>query len=502
MAVPATEHLNGQGERILVYATAVQHPDGSVTYHAPAPAIYQPMHYPPPPVTHPAHLPATGRPANVSHRTARRGGAAGDRQPESSQRIGRPESLRRQGSQSFSRPPMAEPDDTVFNAVPPRASKGAASSSKTPTTPSKKRKRQERRESESDEEAAKVLLAISASPARPAGAATMPTERPGRTSGSRDSSADKQTAGAAESAPAAYGEVPGAKDLVEEDRTPVRPYNGPSLGAHGRKATTTISGSAGGLWAASVRRKSISEQRPPPEPTDPLEPPSLRKSHPAFSSGSRHERESEPLTPGELDPPVEIVTVQRNTAAAQAPAYRDVQDPFAHRQSQTDAVLSSPLAYSKSALAAQAPNVLHQTSSLRSQTGLSTLAVAARLTTPARGSHIPVEGSVSRSNGRGGIGFGDSPAGLFGFNPFSSPSGPGELTQKLGLAPTPANVPESPGWLDVVRETPVALRAAKRQHAKKPSEGSSSENSDKERAQLHRSRPAAGEGALEDKTRV
>jgi hypothetical protein len=352
---------------------------------------------------------------------------------------------RRQSSMSMIPQPIGVDHDSVFGV-------GKPGEQPQPITPSKKRTQMGRRESsDSDEEAAKVLLAISASPARPPTDATpVPLHRtsdapPRLPPCSTFVSADEGTGLRLPR----FNEIPGAIALTQDETTPVRPYNGPSLGAHGRRVGESTPGSAGGLWPAQVRRRSVSERVSGGLEDDPFQPPSLHRSsqyHPS-SSVSRRAMDSEPQTPGELYPPVEIMPYQETAgtpslygtgAASARPDTRE-----------QDSILSSPLSYPKPVLP---PGSLPQTSSLRSATGYNTLSAAARLTTPARTSAMPPPPTTDRRSGDM-----TSPA---VFNPFSSPSGL-DITHKLGLAPA-AMLPESPGWLAMVRETPKPAATGKR----------------------------------------
>lgn len=130
--------------------------------------------------------------------------------------------------------------------------------------------------------------------------------------------------------------------------------------------------------------------------------------------------------------------------------YGRQRDPFAHPSDRPDALLSSPLSYSSKPGPATS---LVQTSSMRSSTGLSTLS-SARLTTPAR----PGYGTIMAppTTDRRDL---TSPA-ISGSYLLSSPNGL-DLTHKLGLAPT-ALAPDSPGWLAMVRDTPIVRRGMKR----------------------------------------
>lgn len=297
VAVPtalAEYYIDDQGRRKPSEARAVRNKDGTISY------LY-------PTTTKMSHHGYSSAHGDDLHSDA----SSGRTRPDTSSRTtaksnGRPAS-RRQGSLSIIQLPIKDNDDNVFGSGSHAVPDDEEEDLEAPITPSKKRTQISRRESsDSDEEAAKVLLAISASPAR---LPTDVTPAAGHVAADGPSislflSPSRVLVGEDSARTVQFKEVPGAAALTEDDSTPVRPYNGVSRGAHGRKAGE--SALAGGLWPAQVRRKSISERHIQSEFDDPFHPPGLQSSsayHPS-SSASRRALDSEPQTPGELDPPV------------------------------------------------------------------------------------------------------------------------------------------------------------------------------------------------------
>lgn len=389
-------------------------PPGSM-YGAPPPQQQQPQQHhslPPPPPPPPQAMPAYYPPATMVATPGRMLPSSHTRTPSNSSQ---PLQLALH-LPSQKRPQVASPPKRTIRAPARESSSTTTLSQKSPLLPSAKVDRKSSRtpDSDSDEEAAEILLAISASPARP-----VKETEPAATASHRRTNSTLAQSTHVDDLFSANG--------PPADETPIKQLDS----THDKRPDAQT-------WP--YRRRGASVSSLPDE--DPFQPPSLRPHDDLSSSVSRREHPETPMTPDvdshhrrsrrphyALQPALDLRRGPPPPPSfKQADPFRvpeRIENPFPEPSSQS--LLSSPPME-----AAQAAPIPATTSALRS--GVTPFRTrGAGMATPARNGAIP-----------------PSPA-LFSF---SSPSGL-DITHKLGLAPA-VSVPESPTWLEMVRATPDA----------------------------------------------